>query len=112
MSDTVQYVTNQQGERVAVLLDLETYHRLANISASDEELSTGLSLEELQALANSQLASNEQVQLNELLTQNAENQLSTDAATTLDRLLTQVDHLNILRTRARYTLKQLQRVST
>jgi hypothetical protein len=111
MSETVQYVTNQQGERVGVLLDLETYHRIANTSASDDELLTGLSLEELQALANSQLAAAEQAQLKELLTQNAQDQLSTDTSATLDRLLTQVDNLNILKTRARYTLNQLYKVS-
>jgi hypothetical protein len=106
MSDAVQYITNQQGERVGVLLDLETYHRLVNLSASDEELLIGLSLDELQALANSQLAATEQAQLNELLAQNAEGHLSAEATATLDRLLSQVDHLNILKTRARYTLKQ------
>lgn len=111
MSEVVQYVTNQQGERVGVLLDLETYHRLANSAASDEELLTGLSLEELQALANSQLALAEQTQLDELLAQNAEGQLSADATATLNRLLTQVDNLNILKTRARYTLQQLYGVS-
>ena len=111
MSEAVQYVTNQQGERVGVLLDLETYYRLTNSAASDEELLTGLSLEELQALANSQLASVEQTQLGELLTQNAEGQLPDDATSTLDRLLTQVDNLNILKTRARYTLQQLYGVS-
>jgi hypothetical protein len=57
MSDVVQYVTNQQGERVGVLLDLETYHRLVNSAASDAELLTELSMEELKALADSQLAS-------------------------------------------------------
>lgn len=107
MSEGVQYVTNQQGERVGVLLDLKTYDRLANASAFDEELLTGLSLEELQALADSQLASTEQVQLSELLTQNAEGQLPIETTATIDRLLTQVDNLNILKTRARYTLKQL-----
>jgi hypothetical protein len=111
MSETVQYVTNQQGERVGVLLDLETYHRIVNTSASDEELLIGLSLEELQALASSQLASAEQAQLQELLTQNTQNQLSADTSTMLDRLLAQVDNLNILKTRARYTLNQLYRVS-
>ncbi len=111
MSEAVQYVTNQQGERVGVLLDLETYDRLTNSAASDEELLTGLSLEELQALANSQLASTEQTQLGELLAQNAEGQLSADTTATLDRLLTQVDNLNILKTRARYTLQQLYGVS-
>lgn len=107
MTEAVQYIINQQGERVGVLLDLETYHRLVNSAASDEELLTGLSLEELEALSTSQLASTEQTQLGELLTQNAEGQLSADATTTLDRLLTQVDNLNILKTRARYTLQQL-----
>ena len=111
MTEAVQYLTNQQGERVGVLLDFETYHRLVNSAASDEELLTGLSLEELQALANSQLASVEQTQLGELLTQNDEGQLSADATATLDRLLTQVDNLNILKTRARYTLQQLYGVS-
>ncbi|UBF28694.1 hypothetical protein K9N68_13095 [Kovacikia minuta CCNUW1] len=107
MTEAVQYITNQQGERVGVLLDLETYHRLVNPAASNEELLTGLSLEELQALANSQLALAEQTQLGDLLAQNAEGQLSADATATLDRLLTQVDNLNILKTRARYTLQQL-----
>lgn len=107
MTEAVQYITNQQGERVGVLLDLETYHRLVNSAASNEELLTGLSLEELQALANSQLALAEQTQLGDLLAQNAEGQLSADATATLDRLLTQVDNLNILKTRARYTLQQL-----
>lgn len=111
MSKAVQYVTNQQGERIGVLLDLETYHRRANVSASDEDLLTELSLEELQALADSHLASVEQVQLGELLIQNAEGQLPPESATKIDLLLTQVDNLNILKTRARYTLKQLYGVS-
>ncbi len=111
MSEAVQYVTNQQGERVGVLVDLETYHRLANASAADEDLLTELSLEELQALADSQLASAEQFQLGKLLTQNAEVQLPPELTTKIDLLLTQVDNLNILKTRARYTLKQLYGVS-
>ena len=111
MSEAVQYVTNQQGERVGVLLDLKTYDRLASASASDEELLAGLSLEELQALANIQLASTEQAQLGKLLAQNVEGQLPIDTTATIDRLLTQVDNLNVLKTRARYTLKQLYGVS-
>lgn len=107
MSEAVQYVTNHQGERIGVLLDVETYHRLANASASDKDLLTGLSLEELQALADSQLAAAEQVQIGELLTQNAEGQLQLEATATIDRLLTQADNLNILKARASYTLKRL-----
>lgn len=112
MSDVVQYVTNQQGERVGVLLDLDTYHRLVKTSPTDEELLVGLSVEELQALANSHLASTEQAQLNQLLSQNAEAQLSADTTAMLDLLLTQVDSLTTLKTRARYTLKQLYGFAT
>ncbi|BAZ23800.1 hypothetical protein NIES4073_46900 [Kalymmatonema gypsitolerans NIES-4073] len=106
MSESVQYVTNQQGERVGVLLNLETYHHLTNTSTSDAEILTGLSQDELQALAESLLSPKAQVQLDDLLTQNAQNQLSADEIATLDRLLEQVDQLNILKTRARYTLNK------
>ncbi|MBE9210695.1 hypothetical protein IQ244_30175 [Nostoc sp. LEGE 06077] len=37
MSDSVQYVTNQDGERVGVLLDLATYQQLTNSSLADNE---------------------------------------------------------------------------
>ena len=55
-------------------------------------------------------ASTKQTQLNQLLAQNAEGQLSDCATATLDRLLAQVDYLNILRTRARYTLHHCERL--
>ncbi|NMG20738.1 hypothetical protein [Brasilonema bromeliae] len=111
MSESVQYVTNQQGERVGVLLNLETYHQLTNALTSDAEILTGLSLDELQALAESMLSPKAQVQLDDLLARNAENQLSADETITLERLLEQVDQLNILKTRARYTLNKLEGTS-
>ncbi|MBD2778052.1 hypothetical protein [Iningainema tapete] len=104
MSETVQYITNQQGERVGVLLDLQTYYQLTNASVEDAELLTGLSLDELQALAESMLSLKAQAQLDDLLARNAENQLSVDETATLDSLLAQVDQLNILKTKARYIL--------
>ncbi|MEH2289550.1 hypothetical protein [Nostoc sp.] len=103
MSDSVHYVTNAQGEKVGVLLDLETYQQLTNLSV-DSELLIGLNLDELQALAESSLYSKAQIQLQELLIKNFENHLSNEEEETLDRLLAQVDQLNILKTRARYTL--------
>ncbi|MBD2728480.1 hypothetical protein H6G96_19700 [Nostoc sp. FACHB-892] len=103
MSDSVQYVTNAQGEKVGVLLDLETYQQLTNLSV-DSELLIGLNLDELQALAESYLSPKAQIQLQELLVKNSKNDLSDDETETLDRLLAQVDQLNILKTRARYTL--------
>jgi molybdenum cofactor biosynthesis enzyme MoaA len=107
MSESVQYITNTQGDRVGVLLNLETYQQLTNLSV-DTELLIGLSLDELQALAETSLSPRSQIQLDELLIKNAENQLSNEESGTLDKLLAQVDQLNIIKTRARYTLNQFQ----
>ncbi|MBW4671592.1 MAG: hypothetical protein KME60_30245 [Cyanomargarita calcarea GSE-NOS-MK-12-04C] len=104
MSEPLQYVTNQDGERIGVLLDLQTYQQLT-YSSADNEILTGISLEELQALSESMLSPKAQVELNDLLARNADNMLSVEEKTNLDRLLAQVDQLNVLKTRARYTLK-------
>ena len=112
MSEQVRYVTNEQGERVGVLLDLEAYNRLANSLAIDEECLIGLSQDELQALADCMLAPAAQNQLNDMLVRNAESQFSTDEIANLDRLLAQVDQLTILKTRARYTLHCLETLAT
>ena len=58
------------------------------------------------------LAPAAQNQLNDLLVQNAESQLSADEVANLDRLLAQVDQLTILKTRARYTLHCLETLAT
>ncbi len=107
MSESVQYITNAQGEKVGVLLNLETYQQLTNLSV-DSELLIGLSIDELQALAESSLFPKTQMQLQELLIKNSQNQLSKVEAETLDKLLAQVDQLNIIKARARYTLNILQ----
>lgn len=112
MSEQVRYITNEQGERVGVLLELEAYNRLANPLALDDECLIGLSRDELQALADSKLALAAQNQLNDLLVRNTESQLSVDEIANLDHLLAQVDQLTILKTRARYTLHCLETVAT
>ena len=99
---SLQYVTDQQGEKVGVVLDLATYNRL--IASVDAELLQGLSIAELEALAESKLAIDSQQQLSEMLTRNSENNLSDREIDNLDLLLMKVDQLNILKTRARYTL--------
>jgi hypothetical protein len=104
MPKPLQYVTNHGGERVGVLLDLETYQQLTNPLIEDDEILTGLSLDELQALSESILSPKTQIELNDLLTRNADNLLSEQEKSRLDHLLAQVDQLNILKTRARYTL--------
>jgi hypothetical protein len=106
MVEKVRYITNEQGERVGVLLDLAEYQRLVAQLAFDPDLLTGLSRTELEALAESILAPATQARLDDLLTRHSEAQLSTEEIAELDRLLEQVDQLNILKTRARYTLNQ------
>ncbi|MGB8698839.1 MAG: hypothetical protein WCD18_05425 [Thermosynechococcaceae cyanobacterium] len=77
----------------------------------DEDYLVGLSVEELQALSAGMLAPAAQIQLDSLLARNTEGQLSADEDAILERLLSQIDHLNILKTRARYTLNHLNRAS-
>ncbi|OKH48548.1 hypothetical protein NIES2101_22260 [Calothrix sp. HK-06] len=91
MSRQVQYVTNPAGERVGVLLDLETYQNLTNFSPNDKEILTGMSVEELQALAESELSLKAQNKLNDLLARNKENELSLEETASLDNLLVQID---------------------
>ncbi len=42
MSKVVQYITNEQGKRVGVLLDLNTYSQLSHRWELDEECLVGL----------------------------------------------------------------------
>jgi hypothetical protein len=111
VAESVNYVTNERGEKVGVLLDLATYQQLLVPLGSDPDVFVDLSAEELQALAESTLALKAQTQLDNLLAQHAEHQLPADEIAILDRLLAQVDQLNILKTRARYTLRNLKQVS-
>ncbi|CAN5867645.1 hypothetical protein BH24DEI2_BH24DEI2_05700 [soil metagenome] len=109
-----RFITDEAGERVGVLLDLATYERLVRERAHDQDLSgempseeqlSGLSTEELHALADVKLALDTQERLHELLTKQAEAGLENDEIALLDVLLEQVDGLNILKARAKYTLK-------
>lgn len=72
----------------------------------DTEVLTSLNTEELRALAESNLAPSSQNRLDELLARNQINDLHETESEELDRLLAQVDHLNILKARARLTLNQ------
>ncbi|MCU0542717.1 MAG: hypothetical protein MUE44_11050 [Oscillatoriaceae cyanobacterium Prado104] len=112
MSELVQYVTNQQGERVGVLLDWQTYSRLANPLGLDKEFLLGLNVDDLKALASCKLAAAEQTHLDDLVARNAELLLSADEVAELDDLLALADRLTIIKTRARYTLKCLEEGTT
>ena len=71
------------------------------------ELVTSLSLEELEALAECQLAPTAQARLSDLLERRREKTLAADECVELDRLLSQTDQLMLLKTRARYTLSHM-----
>lgn len=73
---------------------------------SDVDLLTSLSYEELEVLANSRLAHTSQDRLDELLAKNSANELDQPHQAELDCLLARVDQLTIVKTRARYTLRQ------
>lgn len=106
MSQTIQYITNEEGKQVGVLLDLDTYRQLTT-PEQDPELLTSLSSDELLALAESSLSPKTQAQLDNLLLRNQNEQLSTEEQQELDSLLTKIDNLNLIKTRARYTLANL-----
>lgn len=76
--------------------------------ANPAELLTSLSLEELEALADCQLAPSAQARLSDLLGRCREKTLAPEERLELDRLLKQSDQLMLLKTRARYTLSQAQ----
>ena len=103
----IQYLTNERGETTGVLLDFATYHQIRLSAVDDPELLVGMSQAELEALAASQLAPNAQDQLEVLLTKQKAGTLSQEKSVELDSLLSQIDQLTILKTRARYTLNHL-----
>ncbi len=72
------------------------------------ELLTELSIDELEALADSLLAPSAQARLDDLLASKREQPLTPDELVEMDRLLQQVDQLTLLKTRARYTLSHSQ----
>ncbi len=102
----IQYVTNERGDRVGVLLNLETYQQLV-IYPNDDKILVSLSQGELEALAEIKLGISEQTQLDELLEKNAEGLLDESEMVRLDNLIKKIDQLNLLKARARYTLHKL-----
>ncbi|MEO1134288.1 MAG: hypothetical protein AAFX40_16485 [Cyanobacteria bacterium J06639_1] len=113
MSELMQYVTNDRGERVGVLLGWQAYSRLATSSSElDGECLVGLSIEDLEALAGCKLAVAEQARVDELVADHAESLLDEDELVELDELLAKADRLTVLKTRARYTLKCLGQGTT
>lgn len=72
--------------------------------STNPELLLGLSVDELEALADSLLTPVAQARLDDLLARKQEQRISAGEETELDRLLQRIDQLTILKTRARFTL--------
>lgn len=109
MSQPLQYLTNEVGERVGVVLDWSTYLQLSNSSEANQQYLVGLSVEELNALASCKLALADQARLDTLIAGNTESLLCDDEVKELDNLLAKADQLTILKARARYTLKSMDK---
>jgi hypothetical protein len=92
------------------LVQLETTSRFirleVNVMNSNPELLVGLSVAELEALADSSLAPAAQHRLDELLARSKENKLVAGEELALVHLPQKVDNLTIVKTRARLTLDQ------
>jgi hypothetical protein len=73
---------------------------------TEQELLTGVSLDELEALAAGVLIPAKQARLDELIEGARQNRLTADEDAELDDLLNKVDQLNLLRARAQYTIQQ------
>ena len=99
-----RFVTNAQGERVGVILDLATYEQMLG-GKKDPEVLLGMSEVELMALAQSELSPGHQQQLGSLQEKRSVQALSEDETKRLDSILEQIDYLNTLKARARYTLQ-------
>ena len=66
MPNQLRYITNENGEQIGVVLNIEHYQHLrTQIEANvDAELLAGISSAELEALAESMLAPSAQMRLN------------------------------------------------
>jgi len=103
----IEYLVTEDGQRTAVVMRWEDYQALKAMLPSDPGALAGLSESELQALAGGMLSPVHQDHLEDLLRRNQEADLSGDEQRELDRLLDQVDQMNMLKARALYTLERL-----
>jgi hypothetical protein len=103
----VQYITEKDGKRVGVVLTWEDYQKISTPVDDDPDLLPGMDEAELSALAEGMLSPKKQSKLDSLLQKNREVKLSDSELRELNELLAHIDFLNILKSRAIYTLQQL-----
>jgi hypothetical protein len=102
----MQYLVAEDGKRIGVVLDWETYQIWQKVFPNDPDLLVGLTEAELKFLAEGMLSPSHQTWLNELLEKNATTNLTPQEEEELDKLLGQIDSMNLLKARAQYTLQQ------
>ncbi len=102
----IQYLTDENGQRRGVVLSLDDYQNFQTNFHPDPDLLMGLNKAELQMLAHGMLSIRYQKRLSRLLHLNRTNILSRREQNELNRLLEYIDLMNILKTRAKYTLQQ------
>lgn len=110
VSPQVRYVANDQGQCTTVVLQWEDIQSLQAMISSGHDLLIGLSEPELRFLAQGVLPSGYQKRLSDLIERNCGGGLSEDEAEELERLLTHVDSMNILKARARRTLQLFEQI--
>jgi len=103
----IEYLTRPDGQRTGVVLRWEDYQTLRAYVPTDPDVLMSLSEPELQALAEGMLSSPYQQRLGELLQHNRAGTMNGAEEVELDRLLEHVDHMNVLKARAQYTLQKL-----
>ena len=110
LTQTVQYITRENGQRVGVVLAWEDFRSIQARLLDDKDLLHGLSEIELNALSEGVLSVEHQERLSALLERNRDQALTSTEAEQLDHYLEQIDSLNILKARARLTLQHLHQV--
>jgi hypothetical protein len=102
--EPIRYLVEESGRRVGVVLSLEDYQKLCAAQPHDPEVLVGLSDAELETLADGMLVPRLQERLSRLLQLNREGDPSAEEEQELDRLLEQIDQMNVLKARALHTL--------
>ena len=103
----VEYLVREDGERTGVVLNWQDYQKLRARLEVDPDLLIGLDVETLSAIANGVLSASHQQQLEALLERNRTDGLAPEEQSELDRLLDDIDRMNLLKARAIYALKQV-----
>jgi hypothetical protein len=105
---TPRFITDPNGKRTEVILDLESYQTFLQSQMLGENLLVGVSETELRALAKGKLATDEQEWLSSLIQREKAGEFSPEETQELDTILGDLDQLDLLKAKALYTLKVRQ----